>query len=183
MTPACVMHELRDALPPNVVVVGEVNTGRADLLFTLSLERSGDYYGSRGGGIGQGLPGALGVHLAHPDRPLVAISGDGSSLYSIQALWTAAHYRLPVVFIILNNRSYHIVKRNMDRYRRFFGGSERQTYPFMDLVDPDIDYVQVSRGFGVPARRVVEPEQVGPAVQAAFKSGGPYLIELLTGHA
>jgi thiamine pyrophosphate-dependent acetolactate synthase large subunit-like protein len=71
----------------------------------------------------------------------------------------------------------------MDRHRHYFGVSGRQAYPFMDLNDPHIDYVQVSRGFGVPARRVVEPQQIGPAVQEAFKSGGPYLIELLTGQA
>ena len=87
------------------------------------------------------------------------------------------------MFIILNNRAYHIVKRNMDRYRHYLGVSGRQAYPFMDLNDPHIDCVQVSRGFGVPAQRVAEPEQIGPAVQAAFDSGGPYLIELLTGQA
>jgi benzoylformate decarboxylase len=183
MTVARFAHELRSALPPDVVVVGEVNTGRRDLIRAIPFQRPGDYYGSRGGGIGQGLPGALGIHLAHPDRPLVSISGDGSSLYSIQALWTAAHYRLPVVFVILNNRAYNIVKLNMDRYRHYFGVSGPQGYPFMDLTEPDIDYVQLAGGFGIPARRVVEPEHIGLAVQAAFASGGPYLIEVLTGNA
>ena len=178
MTHARVMVELKAALPPNVVVVGELTVGRADLIRTMHFERPGDYYGSRGGGIGQGLPGAIGYKLAQPDRPLLAISGDGSSLYSIQALWTAAHYRLPIVFVILNDRAYSIVKLNLDRYRNYFGRQHRQGYPFLDLTDPDIDYVWLAQGLGVPARRITEPDQLGPAIQAAFDSGGPYLIEV-----
>ncbi len=181
MTHARVMAELEAALPSHAVVVGEVNMGRADLLRALAFERPGDYYGSRGGGIGQGLPGAIGCKLAHPDRPLLAISGDGSALYSIQALWTAAHYRLPIVFVILNDRAYSIVKRNLDRYREYFGVAGRRGYPFLDLVDPDIDFVQLANGLGVPACRIAEPSEVGPAVRAAFASGGPTLIEILIG--
>ncbi len=178
MTHARVMVELKAALPPNVVVVGELTVGRADLIRTMRFERPGDYYGSRGGGIGQGLPGAIGYKLAQPDRPLLAISGDGSSLYSIQALWTAAHYRLPIVFVILNDRAYSIVKLNLDRYRNYFGRQQRQGYPFLDLTDPDIDYVWLAQGLGVSARRITEPDQLGPAIQAAFDSGEPCLIEV-----
>jgi benzoylformate decarboxylase len=159
-------------------VVGELTVGRADLIRTLRFERPGDYYGSRGGGIGQGLPGAIGYKLAQPDRPLLAISGDGSSLYSLQALWTAAHYRLPIVFVILNDRAYSIVKLNLDRYRAYFGRQHRQGYPCLDLTDPDIDFVRLAQGLGVPARRITEPDQLGPAIQAAFDSGGPCLIEV-----
>jgi benzoylformate decarboxylase len=173
------VRELKVVLPKDVVVVSEVNTGRDDLIRTIPFQRSGDYYGSRGGGIGQGLPGAFGYCLAHPHRPLLAISGDGSALYSIQALWTIAHYKLPVVFVILNNRAYQILKRNMDRYRKFFGVQGTQGYPFMDLTDPEIDYVQLAHGFGVPARRLVEPAEVGPAVEAAFAGGRPCLLEVL----
>jgi benzoylformate decarboxylase len=124
------------------------------------------------------LPGAIGYKLAQPARPLLAISGDGSSLYSIQALWTAAHYRLPIVFVILNDRAYSIVKLNLDRYRNYFERQRRQGYPFLDLTDPDIDYVWLAQGLGVPARRITEPDQLGPAIQAAFESGGPFLIEV-----
>ena len=175
------LFELKAGLPPDVVVVGEVNTGRDKLISTLPFQRPGDFYGSRGGGIGQGLPGALGYHLAHPDRPLLAISADGSALYSIQALWTAAHYRLPLVFVILNNRAYHVLKLNLDRYRSDFGVTGKQGYPFMDLTHPDIDFVQLASGFGVPAQRVVEPEAVGPAVQEAFARGEPYLFDVQIG--
>lgn len=178
MTSARFMAELKPALPQDVIVVGEVNTCRDDLLRTIPFERAGDYYGSRGGGIGQGLPGALGYRLAHPDRPLLAISGDGSALYSIQALWTAAHYRMRVVFIILNNRAYRIVKHNMDRHRIFFDVDGKTGYPFLDLTDPDIDFVDLAQGFGVPARRVIAPEELGPALQEAFSQAGPFLLDV-----
>ena len=181
MTPARFAAELKPALPPEVVVVSEVNTGRADLVRTIPFERSGDYYGSRGGGIGQGLPGALGYRLAHPDRPLLAISGDGSALYSIQALWTAARYRLPVVFAILNNRAYQIVKNNLDRYRDFFGVEGERECPQLDLTGPDIDYAGLARGFGVPARRIEDPAELTPAVREGFASRGPYLLDVLVG--
>jgi benzoylformate decarboxylase len=110
---------------------------------------------------------------------LLAISGDGSALYSVQALWTAARYRLPVVFVILNNRAYQIVQRNLQRYRDFFDVEGQGGSPYLDLTDPDIDYVQLARGFGVPARRVENPADVGPAVRQAFASVGPYLLEVL----
>lgn len=183
MTPARFFHALKTALPPDVIIVSEINTGRHDLLKTLSLEKPGDFFGSRGGGIGQGLPGAVGVHLAFPERPIVTLSGDGSALYSIQALWTAAHYRLPIPFVILHNRAYHIVKRNLDRYRSFFGVGGGGGDRFLNLTDPGIDFVQLAAGFGVPARRITEPEEVAPAVGQAFASGGPYLLEVVTGHA
>jgi len=181
MTVARFAAELKDALPPDVVVVGEVNTGRADLLRTIPFERAGDYYGSRGGGIGQGLPGALGYRLAHADRPLLAISGDGSALYTIQALWTAARYHLPVVFAILDNRAYQIVKNNLERYREFFRVEGGRGCPHLDLTNPHIDYVQLARGFGVPARRVEDPAEVGPAMREGFASEGPYLLDVLVG--
>jgi len=178
MTTARFVAEIKTALPPDVVVVGEVNTGRADLIRTIPFERPGDYYGSRGGGIGQGLPGALGYRLAHPDRPLLAISGDGSALYTIQALWTAARYHFPLVLAILNNRAYQIVKDNLDRYREFFGVEGERACPHLDLTNPDIDYARLAQGFGVPARRVEEPARVGPAIREGFASGGPYLLDV-----
>ena len=103
------MAELESALPPEAIVVDESITASIDLARTVQFEGTGDYVGARGGGIGQALPGALGVKLAHPDRPVVAVSGDGSAMYSIQALWTAAHHDLAVVFVILNNREYRIL--------------------------------------------------------------------------
>lgn len=173
------MAALKRALPEDVIVVGEAITTAPDMFRAFQFERPGDYYGSRGGGIGQGLPGALGVQLAYPNRPVAAISGDGSALFSIQALWTAARYHIPVVFLILNNRSYRILKMNLERYRNFFASRGQQTHQFMDLQQPEIDFVALAQGFGVPAMRAGAPDQVAPAVEAALASGGPYLLDLL----
>ncbi len=108
------------------------------------------------------LPGALGVKLAHPGRPVVAISGDGSAMYSIQALWTAAHHDLAVVFVILDNREYRILKHNMDVYRQRFGVRTDRPYVHMDLTGPELSFVDIARGMGVAGTRVTRPATSAP---------------------
>jgi benzoylformate decarboxylase len=172
------MAEIEAALPPDAIVVDEAITASLELARTVQFERTGDYIGARGGGIGQALPGALGVKLAQPDRPVVALSGDGSAMYSIQALWTAAHHDLAVVFVILNNREYRILKHNMDTYRQRFGAKPDRAYPNMDLVSPDLGYVDLARGMGVEAMRVITPGELRPALQKALGAGRPFLIDV-----
>ena len=98
-------------------MVDETITANLDLFKTFTFAGPGDYYSGRGGGIGQGVAGAIGVAVAEPKRPILCLSGDGSSMYSIQALWTAAHHDLPIVFVILANREYRVLKHNIDAYR------------------------------------------------------------------
>jgi benzoylformate decarboxylase len=172
------MAELEAALPPGAIVVDESITAGPDLLRTVQLE-PGDFVGARGGGIGQALPGALGVKLAHPGRPVVAVSGDGSAMYSIQALWTAAHHDLGVVFVILNNREYRILKHNMDTYRQRFGAKPERGYPNMDLVTPDLGFVDLARGMGVAGARVTKPGELRPALEKAIATGKPYLLDVV----
>ena len=180
MSAARAMHELATAAPEGVIVAREAITADSDLGRSFEFHAPGDAIGSRGGGIGQGLPTGVGLKLARPDRPVLCVSGDGSALYTIQALWTAAHHRVAVVFVILNNRVYRILKYNMNRFRAVAGVEGRAgSYRHLDLTDPDIDYVSVARGFGVEGCRVSEPEEVGAAVREAFASGAPRLIELL----
>ncbi len=172
------MAELESALPPETIVVDEAITASPDLARTLAFERVGEYVGARGGGIGQALPGALGVKLAHPDRPVIAVSGDGSAMYSIQALWTAAHHDLAVVFVILNNREYRILKHNMDTYRQRFGAKPDRGYPHMDLVTPDLGFVDLARGMGVEGARVTTPGQLRPALDKALGARRPFLLDV-----
>ncbi|MDH4248732.1 MAG: thiamine pyrophosphate-binding protein, partial [Deltaproteobacteria bacterium] len=179
MSTARLMHELRQALPPEVTISNEVITANPDLLRTLSLDTPRDMIASRGGGIGQALPSAIGIKLAWPERPVVALSGDGSSLYTLQCLWTAAHHKIPVVFCILNNGGYRILKLNMNRYRQDSGIGGERPYPHMDLTEPSPDYVSLARGYGVPGQRVDSPDAVGPALRQALDSGGPYLLEFV----
>ena len=179
MSAARAMHELAGAAPDGVVVAREAITADSDLERSFRFGGPQDAVGLRGGGIGQGLPTGVGLKLARPDRPVLCVSGDGSSLYTIQTLWTAAHHRIPVVFVILNNRVYRILKYNMNRYRAVAGVEGRSSYPHLDLTDPDIDYVSVARGFGVEGRRISDPDALGPAVREAFASGAPRLLEVV----
>lgn len=180
MSAARAMHELARAAPEGVAVAREAITAGRDLARSFDFRAPGDAIGSRGGGIGQGLPTGIGLKLARPERPVLCVSGDGSALYTIQALWTAAHHRIPVVFVIVNNRVYRILKYNMNRFRAIAGVEGRAgSYRHLDLTDPDVDYVSVARGFGVEGRRVSAPEEIGPAVEEAFASGAPRLLELV----
>ena len=138
----------------------------------------GDYYSGRGGGIGQGIAGAIGVSVAHPDRRIVAVSGDGSAMYSIQALWTAAHCALPILFVILANKQYRILKLNMDTYRRRFGASPDRPYPHMDLAAPDLNFTDMARGMGVPAISVDSAEKLRDGLKDTLKTSGPFVVEI-----
>jgi benzoylformate decarboxylase len=173
------MAEVQAALPAGAIVVDEAITAGTDLARSLAFARPGDYFGARGGGIGQGLPGALGVKLAHPRRPVVVLSGDGSAMYSIQALWTAAHHDLAVVFVILDNREYRILKHNMDAYRQRFGVRSERPYAHMDLSKPELSFVEIAHGMGVPGARITKPGDLAPALAAAFAAGGPYLLDVV----
>ena len=172
------LEALAAAVPEDVVIVEEAITGSPEIPKAFSFGGFGDYFCGRGGGIGQGIAGALGVKLANPDRPLVCLSGDGSAMYSIQALWTAAHHRLPIVFIILANSEYRILKHNLDIYRRRFDVATNHPYREMDLVDPPLGFVEIAAGMGVAGTRVTEPDALAAAVRDALAAGAPRLIEV-----
>jgi len=173
------MADIASALPTGSIVVDEAITAGPDLARTLSFGKPGDYFGARGGGIGQALPGAIGVKLACPDRPVVAISGDGSSMYSIQALWTAAHHDLPIVFVILNNGEYRILKHNMDVYRQRFGAKPDRAYLHMDLAKPSLGFLDLARGLGLTAERITAPGELTGALSRAIAAKRPHLIEVV----
>jgi benzoylformate decarboxylase len=173
-----VAAEIRHGLPDNVVIVDESITASLDLAQAFDYRGFGDYFGGRGGGIGQGLSGAIGVKVAMPDRPVVAISGDGSAMYSIQALWTAAHHKLAIVFVILANREYRILKHNVDVWRQNFEAGTQHPYQQMDLVDPALDFVRLAEGMGVEAVRIDNADYIQPALQKAVAANRPYLVEI-----
>ena len=172
------LETLAAAVPEDAVIVEEAITGSPEIPHAFSFGGHGDYFCGRGGGIGQGIAGALGVRLAIPDRPMLCLSGDGSAMYSIQALWTAAHHRLPIVFIILANAEYRILKHNLDIYRKRFGVATNHPYREMDLIDPPLGFVEMAAGMGVEGTRVTEPDALAAAVRDALASGAPHLIEV-----
>ena len=172
------MAEIRAGAPKDVVIVDETITANLDLFKTFSFSGPGDYYSGRGGGIGQGLAGAIGVAVAQTKRPILCLSGDGSSMYSIQALWTAAHHDLPIVFIILANREYRVLKHNIDAYRARFDVKSNKPYMHMDLGGPTMGFVDMAKGMGVAGTYVSKADDIKSAVAAAFKSGKPHLVEV-----
>jgi len=180
IAPARLMAALRDCLPAHTVLYNEAITATGDVLRTLPLERPGSLFGNHGGGIGQGLPGALGVKLAHPDQPVVALVGDGSSMYSVQSFWTAAHHHIPVVYLILSNRTYRILKINMNRYRRTLHIPAGRPYTHLDLTQPVLDFVEIAHGMGVAGKRIAHPDEIQPAVAEALALGEPYVLEVVT---
>jgi benzoylformate decarboxylase len=179
MTPAWALVEIAAHTPANAVVVDESITASLEVVAAFDLRRPGDYYAGRGGGIGQGVAGALGVQVANPDRPVLALSGDGSAMYSIQALWTAAHHDLPVVFVVLANREYRVLKHNLDIYRQRFGVPSNKPYPHMDLTKPVLDFSTIAAGMGVTAETIAHREALGPALERAFAARAPRLIEVI----
>ena len=133
------------------------------------------FYGMRGGGIGWALPPPSASSSGLPHRPVVALVGDGGSLYTIQALWTAAHERVPVIAVVLNNRSYRILKQRT----RALGGHSAASgkYLAMDLVDPEIDLVGLARAFGVDAVAATTIPDVLTAVADGLSSGRPLVVD------
>ena len=172
------MAEIRAGTPEDAIVADETITANLDLFKTFTFAGPGDYFSGRGGGIGQGLAGAIGVAVAQPERPVLCLSGDGSSMYSIQALWTAAHHDLAIVFVILANREYRVLKHNIDAYRARFDVKSNKPYMHMDLGSPTMGFVDMAKGMGVAGTYVAKADDIKAAVAAAFKTGKPHLIEI-----
>jgi thiamine pyrophosphate-dependent acetolactate synthase large subunit-like protein len=182
MRPALFMREMANQLPEDAIVFDEALTSSPDLTRYLVPDRPGQFFQTRGGSLGVGLPGGLGLKLAHPQRTVVAFAGDGGAMYTIQALWTAAHHRIDVKFVICNNRSYRLLKVNLQQYRKDEPGTEtpRRTFPAsFDLGDPDIDFTRLSEAMGVPALRIERPSQVREGIERALAHDGPFLIDLV----
>ena len=173
-----VMAELARATPADALIVEESITASVDFAAAFQLDADERFLGARGGGIGQGLAGAIGASVGHPGRPVLCLSGDGSAMYSIQALWTAAHHDLPIVFVILCNREYRVLKHNLDIYRQRFDAASDKPYPHMDLGGPAMGFVEMAAGMGVPGVRIDQPDAVGPTIAQAFAAGGPRLVEI-----
>ena len=119
------------------------------------------------------------MKLAHPEKTVLGFTGDGASMYTIQALWTAAHYNIGAKFVICNNQSYRLLKLNILQYWQERGIAEHEFPESFGLGNPDIRFDTLAQGMGVPAVRVRTPDQVGPAIRKALDHDGPFLIDLV----
>jgi benzoylformate decarboxylase len=173
---AHLMHTLASLLPADAVVVDESATSLPFVLRYLPFATPGSFYGGKTGTLGWGMGAAIGVQLGSPGRKVVATIGDGSVMYALQALWTAAHYQLPITYVVPNNTSYAILKSGM--LSLDLASAKRGIYPGMDLVEPEIDYPGLARSLGVRAERVEKPAELRGALAACLDHPGPTLVDV-----
>jgi thiamine pyrophosphate-dependent acetolactate synthase large subunit-like protein len=179
MHPSVFMAELARQAPDDVVVFDEALTASPELTQHLPPRLPGHYFCTRGGSLGVGFPGALGVKLAMPDKTVIGFSGDGGAMYTIQAMWTAARYDIGAKFVVCNNRSYQLLKLNVQQYWRERDVGDHAFPASFDLGSPEIRFDELARSMGVPATRVEGPDDVGSAIAEALEEPGPYLIDLV----
>ncbi len=162
-----------EAMPENAILVDEGLTSSRQMLALRPHRDRYGYHALASGGIGWGLPASVGVSMANPDRPVVCYSGDGSAMYSIQALWTAAHHKLPLTVVIVNNGGYRIIKQ---RLLAFHGDDH---YVGMDFADPPVDFAGIAKSLGLEAMRITQAGELKAALGSAFKRPGAKLIEVV----
>ncbi len=177
MLPQVLMGALAEALPDDIAVIEEAVTTTNTMFERLgAIRNTTGYFGHRGWALGWGAGCAVGVQLAWPSRPVLAVLGEGAALYGITALWSAAHYRLPVKFVICNNAQYQILKVGARHARlpqalagRFVG---------MDLEPPAIDMVTLAHSLGVRACRIHEPDELVATLRKLWSDPQPWLIDV-----
>jgi benzoylformate decarboxylase len=173
------MAELAELAPDDLIIFDEAITTSPDLVRYLVPDRPGAYFQTRGGSLGVGIPGALGLKLAHPDRTVFGFTGDGGAMYTIQALWTAAHHQIDAKIVVCNNRGYRILKANIQQYWRERGLPEHSFPASFDLCGPDLRFDRMAAALGVPAARVEAGSQVRSTIIRALETKGPFLIDLV----
>ena len=162
-------------LPENAIVVDEAITSGLMLPVMTAGAPAHDLITLTGGAIGQGLPNAIGAAIACPDRPVIALIGDGTAMYTIQALWTMAREGLDVTAIIFNNRSYSVLNVELERVGAGRSGEKAQSQ--LDISGPDLDFTRLAQGMGVHAVRAETAEDFCQALEYALGQPGPHLID------
>jgi benzoylformate decarboxylase len=168
------LHALAAAVPADAALVEEAPSHRPALQKFMPMRGADSFYTMASGGLGFGLPASVGIALAHPDRRTVCLIGDGSAMYSIQALWTAAQRKLPLTVVVINNQGYGAM-------RSFSRVMQVRNVPGLDL--PGIDFVQIAQGLGCDAVRVDKAADLAPALARGLAHDGVSLIEVIVDSA
>ena len=176
-TPFVAAAEVVRAIGPHVAIVDEAPATMVDVRSLLESSFARQYSACRGGGLGWGMPAAVGWSLGLDRQPVVSLVGDGSSMYSPQALWTAAYERLPVTFVVMNNREYNILK-TFSKSQPHYLSPRLNRFIAMDISDPPIDFLALAAAMGVPARRVARAADIASAVEDGIASNRANLIEI-----
>ncbi len=176
-TPLVAAAEVVRAVGPDVAIVDEAPATFGHVRSLLHSSSARQYTFMRSAILGWGMPAAIGTSLGLDRQPVVALLGDGAALYSPQALWTAAHERLPVTFVVMNNREYNILKTYM-RGQAHYRSAKTNRFIGMDIADPAVDFLALASSFGIPAQRIERATEIAGAVEAGIASGLPNLIEI-----
>ena len=177
LTADTVCQAIGAILPEGAIISDEAQTSGVTLAAHTAGAPRHDVLTLTGGAIGQGLPVAVGAAIACPDRPVFALQGEGSAMYTIQALWTMAREQLDVTVLILNNRSYAILNIELERVGA--QGAGPKAHSQLDLAGPDLDFVALGNGMGVPSQRVETCEELTGALKLAVAEPGPHLVEVV----
>jgi len=177
LTPESAAAAVAALLPEDSVVVDEAITASAAFFSKTRGAPPHDWLDVTGGAIGIGLPLATGAAVACPDRKVVCLQADGSATYTVQALWTQAREGLDVTTVLLNNRSYAILKQELANVGA--GDAGRRALDMMELDRPVLDWLALARGMGVEAGRAKTMEELEHQLTAGLRSEGPYLIDLV----
>jgi benzoylformate decarboxylase len=168
------LHTLAAAMPPDAMLVEEAPSHRPAMQKFMPMRGQDSFYTMASGGLGFGLPASVGIALARTDRRTVCLIGDGSAMYSIQALWTAAQRKLPLTVVVLNNAGYGAM-------RSFSQVMQVRKVPGLDL--PGLDFVQIAEGLGCDAVRVSQASELSPALKRGLAHDGVSLIEVMVDSA
>ncbi len=176
-TPLVAAEQVTKAIGPRVAIVDEAVATSLHVRAFLNSSSPRQYSFLRGGALGWGMPAAVGTSLGLDREPVVSLVGDGASLYSPQALWTAAREKLPVTFVVMNNREYNVLKNFMKAQPHFLS-IRTNRFIAMDLEDPPIDFLALATAMGIPSRRIDRAQDIAGAVEEGIASGVPNLIEI-----
>jgi acetolactate synthase I/II/III large subunit len=163
-------------LPENAIVVDESMTSGRGILPAARGAAPHDVLANTGGSIGIALPMAVGAAVACPDRRVLCLSADGSGMYTLQALWTMARSGLNITTVVFANRVYSVLKREFSALG--IGNPGPRALDLLEIGRPDLDWVSVGRGMGVPSRRVTSLEDFAAALKEGFRADGPSLVEI-----
>ena len=178
IAPLVAAREVARAVGAETTIVDEATATLTHLRTFLDSPSAHQYAAMRGGVLGWGMPAAVGFSLGLDRAPVVCVVGDGAAMYSPQALWTAAHEKLPVTFVVINNAEYNILKTFM-KGQAHYASVRANRFIAMDLTDPRVDFPALAASMGVPARRVTRAADIAPAIEAGIRSGGANLVEVV----
>lgn len=172
------VKELYKKTEGKAIIFDESLTSSTTVNTCYPIKEKGMFFQTRGGSLGVGIPGAMGIKLAAPDKAVVAFTGDGGSMYTIQALQTATRYHIDVKIIILVNGGYKLLKNNIQNYWNDDSDKKNQI-PDCFSIKPVVDYVELAHSMGVPGTRVRGSDEIEGAVKEMMEYSGAYLVELI----